>query len=103
MTGAGTGAFNAGRTYRLIGSAGSGYLGHEECKRFLKIHPDFYSREHLRRFERRMEELKNLARDAVQPLMRNFLELDLKREGLEDKLGYLTCTRVAEHEFPWED
>ena len=51
-------------------------------KRFLKIHSEFYTRENRRRFERRMEEWKNLARDAVQPLMRDFLELDLRREGM---------------------
>ncbi|KAJ9640905.1 hypothetical protein H2199_005573 [Coniosporium tulheliwenetii] len=82
---------NTGRIFRLLGQGGAAYLGHDELKRFLKINPEFYTRENMKKFERRMDELKNLARDAVKPLMRNFLELDLGREGVEDM------------EFPWEE
>lgn len=89
------------------------YLNHDECKRFLKLTPEMYSRDNLRRFERRVDELKNLARDAVKPLTRNFLELDLGslampsssgRSGANVQsvgLGYLTCTKVMEEDFPW--
>lgn len=107
---------NLGRIYRLIGSTNKeAYLGHDECKRFLKLTPEMYSRENLKRFERRVDELKNLARDAVKPLTRNFLELDLSSTVTQSSsgrstanslhppgLGYLTCTRVLEEDFPWE-
>lgn len=104
---------NAGRIYRLMGSSSnSAYLPHDEMKRFLKLNPDLYTRENLRRFERRMDELKNLARDAVKPLTRNCLELDLVSMGSSagggntnagGLLGYLTCTRVLDEDFPWDD
>lgn len=94
---------NTGKVYRLLGSSTStAYLTYDDVKRFLKLHQDLYTRDNLRRFERRMEEIKNLARDAVRPLMRNFLELDLKLFG-DGGLGYLTCTRVEDGDFPWED
>ncbi len=94
-------AANTGRIFRLLGTGGPSYLGHDELKKFLKIRPDEYNRENLKRLERRMEELKNLARDAVRPLMRNFLELDLGREG--GGLPYLTCVKVGERDYPWEE
>lgn len=99
---------NTGKIYRLIGStASTSYLSHDELKRFLKASNEasngtLYSRDTLRRFERRVEEVKNLARDAVRPLMRNFLELDLTVFGPAG-LGYLTCTRVEDEDFPWDE
>ena len=49
----------SGRVYRLLGSSSnSTYLGHDELKRFLKLQPDLYTRDNLRRFERRIDELK---------------------------------------------
>lgn len=50
-----------------------------------------------------MEEIKNVARDIVKPLTRNCLELDLRAlsDGQGGGLGYLTCMRVEEGEFPW--
>lgn len=106
---------NLGRIYRLIGSTNKdAYLNHEECKRFLKLSPDTYTRDNLKRFERRVDEIKNLARDVVKPLTRNFLELDLgsapattgsgrnRSVSSQPGLGYLTCTRVLEDDFPWE-
>lgn len=94
---------NLGRIYCLLGSTSpAAYLAHDELKRFLKLQPELYTRDNLRRFERRMEEVKNLARDAVQPLMRNFLELDLGSLGPVG-LPYLTCTRVEERDLPWEE
>ncbi|CBY01731.1 hypothetical protein IAQ61_010037 [Plenodomus lingam] len=92
-------AFNTGRIFRLLGQGGNTYLGHDECKRFLRLSPDHYSRENLKRFERRVDEIKNKAKDAVRPVMRNFLELDLKEGGLP----YLTCTRVEPQDFPWDE
>lgn len=94
---------NMGRVYLLLGAQSmTAYLGHEELKRFLKMQPDLYTRENLRRFERRMEEVKHQAREAVRPLMRNFLELDLTAFGPAG-LGYLTCTRVETPDLPWDD
>ncbi|KAI4115848.1 MAG: hypothetical protein LQ345_003631 [Seirophora villosa] len=91
------------------------------------------AKEELRRFERRVDEVKVLARETVRPLMRSWLELDLGgREagscvgggaggggggagwggggswggggggGGGGGLGYLTCTRVEEGDFPWD-
>ncbi|KAK2812765.1 hypothetical protein FQN50_001094 [Emmonsiellopsis sp. PD_5] len=115
--------YSPGRTYRLLGSPSTqSYLPHEELKKFLKLHPtpssheSAYSRENLKRFERKMDEIKRLAREVVKPLMRNFLELDLRGAsgggGGEDGGGggggggmvlpYLTCTRVEGGDFPWD-
>lgn len=91
---------NTGRIYRLLGQGGSAYLNHEDLKRFLKLRPDEYSRENLKKFERRMDEIKALAKDMVKPLMRNNLELDLGRDG--GGLGYLTCTKLEEVDYPWD-
>lgn len=97
-----------GRIYRILGSTDpSGYLHRDELKRFLKspsgqLGMDFYTRDNLKRFERRIDEIKNLARDAVKPLMRNFLELDLRDFGPAG-LGYLTCTRVEDRDVPWDE
>lgn len=109
-TGSSQQTFNSGRIYRLLGSTiNSAYLAHDELKRFLKLSPDLYTRENLRRFERRMDELKNLARDAVRPLTRNCLELDLGSLTTGNggsgggSLGYLTCTRILNEDFPWDD
>ncbi|KAJ5452180.1 hypothetical protein N7445_000363 [Penicillium cf. griseofulvum] len=108
------------RIYRLIGSSSAqAYLPHEELKRFLKLHPtssagSLYTRETLKRFERKMDEMKRLARDIVKPLMRNFLELELKspdqtspgtagpHENPPVGLPYLTCTRVEDIDLPWK-
>jgi hypothetical protein len=97
------------RVYRLIGSSSSqAYLSHEDLKRFLKLHPTsstgaLYTRETLKRFERKMDEIKRLAREIVKPLIRNFLELEIKpvETGVEVVLPYLTCTRVEEADLPW--
>ena len=119
---------NTGRIYRLLGSANpQSYLPSPELKRFLKLSSDpvlssssrarsttstgLYSKDNLRRFERKMDELKNLARDAVKPLCRCCLELDLRAldasggggggEGTTGGLGYLVCTGLREEEIPW--
>ncbi|KAI0397134.1 hypothetical protein F5Y17DRAFT_464790 [Xylariaceae sp. FL0594] len=98
-----------GRTYRTLGSTGgAGYLGHDECKRFLKLTPELYSRENLRRFEKRIEELKSAAREVVRPLMGTALELELDRAASggtgpsTGMMNYLTCTQVQERDLPWD-
>lgn len=94
---------STGRIYLMLGSTSqSAYLGHEDLKRFLKLQPELYTRDNLRRFERRMEEVKHIARDIVRPLMRNNLELDLSAFGPAG-LGYLTCTRLEEVDLPWDE
>lgn len=112
--------FSTSRVYRLIGSSSpEAYLPYAELKRFLKCHPSssdsLYSRDNMKRFERKMGEIKRLAREIVKPLMRNFLELDLRGssgaagadgEGGHEAgsgLPYLTCTRVDERDFPWDE
>lgn len=92
-----------GRTYRTLGHpAGLGFLTHDDCKRFLKLTPDMYSRENLRRFEKRVDELKALAREVVRPLMGSGLELDLAGGSrAAEGIGYLTCTKVGDRDLPW--
>lgn len=101
---------NTGRIYRMIASTNSqAYLSHEELKRFLKLQPSasasnaLYTRDNLRRFERKMDQIKNIARDLVKPLTRNCLELDLRSmsDGQGGGLGYLTCMKVEEEDIPW--
>jgi hypothetical protein len=104
---------NSGRVYRLLGSTNSqSYLPHDDLKRFLKLSPSssgsssssssgIYSRDNLRRFERKVDEVKNLARDVVKPLTRNCLELDLKAEA-GGGLPYLTCVKIEEEDLPWD-
>ena len=87
---------NLGRVYRILGTSPSNYLNHDECKRFLKLSPEIYSRESLRKFEKRLEEVKIMAREIVRPLMRSYL----LSEGANS--SYLTCTRVDDpRDFPW--
>ena len=87
---------NIGRVYRTLGTSPSTYLTHDDCKRFLKLSPDSYSRESLKKFERRLEELKGLAREVVRPLMRS----ELLGEG--SGVAYLVCTVVDEgRDLPW--
>jgi hypothetical protein len=93
-------SFNTGRVFRLLGTAGPSYLGHDECKRFLRLCPDHYNRDNLKKFERHMDVIKEKAKDTVKPLMRNFLELDLGQNGT---LPYLTCTRIEPQDFPWDE
>lgn len=118
-------ASSPARAYRLIGSPSTQtYLTHDDLKRFLKVHPtqssdSLYTRDVLKRFERKMDEIKRLAREIVKPLMRNFLELDLKGTALTEpgvpsaastvagtgtragELPYLTCTKVEDADVPW--
>ena len=91
---------NSGTLYRLLGTGGSSYLGHDELKRFLRIRPDDYTRDSLKKFEKRMDEIKCIAREVVKPLLRNYLELDMGKDG--GALGYLTCTKIDEADFPWD-
>ncbi|KAK5940132.1 hypothetical protein PMZ80_007551 [Knufia obscura] len=106
-------AVQTGKIYRLIGNTNAqSYLPHEELKRFLKLQPvgtssgsgsSLYTRDNLRRFERKMDQLKNIARDMVKPLTRNCLELDVRAmaDGQGGGLGYLTCVKVEEEDIPW--
>ena len=92
---------SVGRAYRTMGSANlSSYLGHDECKKFLKLTPELYSRDNLKRFEKKMEEIKAMARELVRPLMSSALELDLAGGG-GSGIGYLTCTTVGNRDLPW--
>ncbi|AEO71059.1 77970f4d-f1ba-48ea-80f1-bd2d17f1688e [Thermothielavioides terrestris] len=98
---------SVGRTYRLLGAApgagpDKGYLGHDECKRFLKLTPELYTRDNLRKFEKRIEELKAMAREVVRPLMGGGLELESIHGAGAAGIGYLTCTTVRDRDFPWE-
>lgn len=86
---------NIGRVFRMLDSQPANYLGHEECKKFLKLSPEHYNRENLRKFERRLEELRGMARGLVAPLMRSELL------GDAGGVSYLVCTRVGERDFPW--
>ena len=89
-----------GRTYRILGApSDKGYLGHDECKRFLKLTPELYTRDNLRKFEKRIDELKAMAREVVRPLMGSGLELEITHGA--GTVGYLTCTTVRDRDLPW--
>lgn len=95
-----------GRAYRTLAGKPTGYLSHSECKDFLKLTPELYSRDNLRRFEKRLDELKTMAREIVAPLMGSSLELDLAAgtaggKPPSDGIRYLTCTSVRERDLPW--
>ena len=90
----------SGSLFRLLGAGGSSYLSRDELKRFVKLRPDEHSRDTLKRMEKKMDEIKAMAREIVRPLLKNFLELDMGRDG--GGLGYLTCTKIEEDDFPWD-
>ncbi|CRK39684.1 hypothetical protein BN1723_004600 [Verticillium longisporum] len=92
----------AGRALRMLGSpAASLYLSHDDCKRFLKLTPELYSRDNLRRFEKRVDEVKSMAREIVRPLMSSRLELELGGGRSTDAITYLTCVTVSDRDLPW--
>ncbi|EEY15381.1 conserved hypothetical protein [Verticillium alfalfae VaMs.102] len=92
----------AGRAFRMLGSpAASLYLSHDDCKRFLKLTPELYSRDNLRRFEKRIDEVKSMAREIVRPLMSSRLELELGGGRSTDAITYLTCVTVSDRDLPW--
>lgn len=92
-----------GRAYRTLGSGNSSaFLNHDDCKKFLKLTPELYSRDNMRRFEKRMDELKATARDLVRPLLGSGLELDMAGSSrTSDGITYLTCTAVGNRDLPW--
>lgn len=92
-----------GRAYRLMARGGDAYLCRAELKEFLKRDAprECYSREGLKRLERRVEDVKVLARDAVRGLNRSFLEGDEPETETGTGTGYLTCTRVEERDLEW--
>ncbi|KLO80698.1 uncharacterized protein LW93_8943 [Fusarium fujikuroi] len=94
---------SVGRAYRQLGSNNpASFLGHDDCKRFLKLTPELYSRENLRRFEKRLDELKSMAREIVRPLMGSNLELDMGGTSrTPDSVSYLTCINVGNRDLPW--
>ena len=91
---------SSGTLFRLLGTGGSSYLARDELKRFIKLRPEENSREYLKKFERRMDDIKALAREVVRPLIKSYLELDMGKDG--GGLGYLTCTKVEEDDYPWD-
>lgn len=88
--------------YRALSTGGQSYLAHDECKKFIRLAPlperETSTREALKRFERKLDDIKAQARDIVRPLMRSFLELEVGGGGI----GYLTCTRIEDTEWPWD-
>jgi hypothetical protein len=89
------------RTFRLLGQGSQAYLTHDDCKRFAKLLPESYSRDLVRRFERRIDDLKNQAREIVRPLLRQGLQLELAGGSAAAGVNYLTCCKVEEGEWPW--
>lgn len=58
--------------------------------------PEIYSRESLKKFEKRLDEMKAMAREIVKPLLRSSL--------LGDATGTtsLTCSVIDDpRDFPW--
>lgn len=78
------------------------YLTHEECKKFLKMSTsEHYSRDSLKRFERKMDELKGLAAEIVRG--EGLMGSGLVVEGAGNVGGYLTCVQIGENDFPWDE
>ncbi|KAL8644654.1 MAG: hypothetical protein Q9226_007657, partial [Calogaya cf. arnoldii] len=89
-------SISPGHLYRLLYSAGPAYLPHDELKKFLKTSKAFgaessgnpeYRREELKKFERRVDEVKMMAKEIVRPLMKSYLELDLGRDAAGTGVG----------------
>ncbi|POS85226.1 hypothetical protein EPUL_005647 [Erysiphe pulchra] len=70
------------------------YLGHEECKRFLKLNENSCTLNCLKTFELRLEELRALARQVVKPVMESQLSNGSHMEE------YLVCIGVKAGEWP---
>lgn len=95
---------STGRAYRTLAGRSNAFLPHAVCKEFLKLTPDMYSRDNLRRFEKRLDEIKAMAREVVLPVMGSSLELDLLSGSVgkgSEAVGYLTCTSLRERDLPW--
>ncbi|KAG6100568.1 hypothetical protein E4U30_004388 [Claviceps sp. LM220 group G6] len=102
----GPSVFDTCRAYRDIGSdSPSAFLDHKDCEAFLALNPQLHTPENLVRFEKRMADLKALARDVVRPLLRNNLELNVDSPNISweilDKPLYFTCTTVEDDDIPW--
>ncbi|KAG6053325.1 hypothetical protein E4U17_004820 [Claviceps sp. LM77 group G4] len=96
--------FNTYRVYRTLGSdSPSAFLSHDNCEAFLALNPRLHTPENLVRFEKRMADLKALARDLVRPLLHNSLELDVTSANsfYEDEPFYFMCTTVEDDDIPW--
>ncbi|KAG5978570.1 hypothetical protein E4U56_000005 [Claviceps arundinis] len=96
--------FDTHRAYRTLGSdSPSAFLGHKNCEAFLALNPQLHTPENLDRFEKRMADLKAMARDLVRPLLHNSLELDVASANsfYEDEPFYFMCTTVEDDDIPW--
>ncbi|KAG5970214.1 hypothetical protein E4U56_007912 [Claviceps arundinis] len=97
--------FDTYRAYRTLGSdSPSAFLGHKNCEAFLALNPQLYTPENLVRFEKRMADLKALARDLVRALLHSSLELDVDSPDMSEafyKPYYFTCTTVDDDDIPW--
>ncbi|KAG5978571.1 hypothetical protein E4U56_000006 [Claviceps arundinis] len=92
--------------YRKLGSdSPSAFLDHNDCEALLALNPQLHTAENLVRFEKRMADLKALARDVVRPLLHNNLELDVASPNISEesmiKPFYFTCTSVEDDDIPW--
>ncbi|KAG6321914.1 hypothetical protein E4U22_001036 [Claviceps purpurea] len=98
--------FDICQAYRILGSdSPSAFLDHNDCEAFLALSPQLHTAENLVHFEKRMADLKALARDLVRPLLHNSLELDLASPNISKEISdrpfYFTCTTVEDEDIPW--
>ncbi|KAG6105673.1 hypothetical protein E4U14_005001 [Claviceps sp. LM454 group G7] len=92
--------------YRKLGSdSPSAFLDHNDCEAFLALNPQLHTAENLVRFEKRVADLKALARELVRPLLHNNLELDVASPNISEesmnKPFYFTCNSVEDNDIPW--
>ncbi|KAG6227467.1 hypothetical protein E4U25_007855 [Claviceps purpurea] len=92
--------------YGMLGSdSPSAFLDHNDCEAFLALHTQLHTPENLVRFEKRMADLKAMARDLVRPLLHNSLEIDVASPNNSEetmyKPYYFTCTTVEDDDIPW--
>lgn len=81
------------KTLRRIGLGPDSYLTPENVKEELKKTRELYNRENLVRLRVKVNDMKLLAQETVQPLMR--------QESKVTGHGYLICTRVTDADYLW--
>lgn len=81
------------KTLRRIGLGPDSYLRPEDAKEELKKTRELYNRENLVKLRVKVNDMKLLAQETVQPLMR--------QESRITGHGYLICTRVTDADYLW--
>ena len=92
--------------YSLMARGGDAYLKIEEVMAMLgpyktELEVGEWAKWEKKQVEEDLNTMKDYAAKMVRDLMVNELMGDIKSEGGEGAVEYLTCTKVAEKELPW--